>query len=425
MEKFFVIITAIVLLFSCGNSTEQADFVTVKPELVFPVKIDVEASMSNIETLKLSSYTDEVNYVKLKTPPDVFIKLISDIQVNENKIYVQEGLSNTVMVFDMEGNFAGRIGKVGRGPNEYIILRSFCIDDLTGDLLFFTGWEGDVFRYNSNGEFIGQLFTRKLADYMAFVENKLVFSGLIGSTRNLPDYISQFAITDIAGQVIDSVPLPIYSIENWREKNLNFPGNYRATKYDGTILLYELRADTLFYTSEQSKIEPRYILNFGAYDTPNETAYISGSPELISKRNSYLTAICPPFETSQNLWWKFALKQEPFILRYDKAEQKSYVYYYSGDTKIDLIKYIDPIEDFGLLNNIDGGLDFFPQWSVYNNSTQYFVSAKDAYEMKQILTPEYYANREAIAPEKKAALIELVNNIEEKDDFVLMIVKLK
>ena len=77
------------------------------------------------------------------------------------------------------------------------------------------------------------------------------------------------------------------------------------------------------------------------------------------------------------------------------------------------------------MNDIDGGPDFFPDWSVYDDSTQLFISAKEAFDLKKELTPEYFRKREIKFPDKKDKLLELVNNLKEKDDYVLMVVKLK
>jgi len=83
------------------------------------------------------------------------------------------------------------------------------------------------------------------------------------------------------------------------------------------------------------------------------------------------------------------------------------------------------MDDLRIINDIDGGPDFFPQWSVYNDSTQLFIAALDAFELKTEVTPEYVGNKEAKYPEKKAQVIELLDNIGEKDDYILMVVKLK
>jgi hypothetical protein len=425
MKKVIIALVTVVFIFSCNNSTEQADNVIEKPELIFPVTIDIDGAMNNQDTMLLSDFTDEIYYVKIKPPTGLFLKIIRDVQIVNDTIYVFEGTINKIIAFDMDGNYIKTIGKIGRGPNEYISLRSFYVDESNSYLLFYTS-SGDILRYSPDGELIKKYFNLKYANEMYFLNQKLIFTGFMGSNKNMPDSIMKITVTEFNGTKIDSIPSPFYSINNWRVKNLWFPGHYAASRFNGVLLSYEPCADTILQISERGEISPRYIFDTGGNCFPFESRYMNNDEEIKRKRNDIINVTSSPFETENNLFFKFAFKREAFIYRLDKTTLRGSTFYYYGNAQIDMsIGDTGYPDDFGLVNNIDGGLDFFPQWSVYNNSTQYFVSAKDAYEMKQILTPEYFANREAIAPEKKAALIELVNNIEEKDDFVLMIVKLK
>lgn len=423
MKNAALIVSLFVIIVSCKNMTQKPYSTTEIKKETFPITILVEKAMSNQEIPLLSNFSDDVSYVKLKTPPNIIIKVIRDIQISKDHIFIHEGLSQRVIVFDKEGNFIKQIGRIGRGPNEYIHLRSFCIDKNNTDLLFYTGDLGDVFRFNSDGELTEKLFSSYFSDQMYYLNNNLVFSGFsVFDIRNLPDNINQFSTRSILGENIDSVPLPIYSINNWRKERVYFPGNFPSSKFDGVLLLYGSGEDTLFFANGSGKIGPRYFLDFGKYNNPIETRYNLGSPE---KSNSYISAISPPFETLTNVWWKFALRGGAFMLRYDKTYQKAYTFFYKGEKQIDFAKGRNSLDELGLVNDVDGGPDFFPEWSVYDDTTQLLISAKEAFNLKNNITPEYFKSREIKFPDKKDKLSELVNNLEEKDDYVLMIVKLK
>jgi len=411
------------LLFSCKNTNKNTEPLPEKPELVFPVTIDVEGAMLNEENLLLSNFSDDVSYIKLKTPQNIIIRRVNDVQIFGNKIYFEETLSETIMVFDMNGNFIKQIGKVGRGPGEYIYLRSFCFDEVSGDLLLYTGPSGTVKRYDPEGEFIEDIFNVPFDDYMYANDSLLIFSGFLCTVvRNMPENIFQFLTTTKKGQKIDSVPLPIYSVNNWRETVPGFSGNYGATKFDNYLLLHGLSEDTIFHVSGTGEIEARYFLDFGRYNFPFESRYLRNA---VAELPNYITALSPPFETQNNLWIKFSLHKGAFILNYDKLKRESFVFNYKGENEIDFASGKNTMDDLRIINDIDGGPDFFPQWSVYNDSTQLFIAALDAFELKTEVTPEYVGNKEAKYPEKKAQVIELLDNIGEKDDYILMVVKLK
>ena len=423
MKNSIQIFSVLFLFVSCKNVAQRPGSVTEKQTITFPVTINVKEARTNNEIPLLSDFSDDVSYIKLKTPSNIIVKSIRDIQISKDKFFIHEGLSQKVMVFDRDGNFIKQIGRIGRGPNEYINLRSFHVDKNNEDLLLYTGDLGDVFRFNFNGVLLSKLFRVYFDDCMYCLNNILIFSGFeVFDIRNLPDNIAQFATTNMQGQKIDSVLLPIYSIDKWRKKRISFRGNFPSTKFNDILLLYGSGEDTLFHVTGLGNIGPRYIMDFGQYKNPFETRYNLGAPE---KLNSYIEAISPPFETTGNLWWKFALNNEAFMLRYDKTKQNAFTFFYKGDKTIDFARGMNSLDELGLVNDIDGGPDFFPEWSVYSDSTQLFISAHEAFDLKKKLTPDYLESRKIKFPDKKVKLLKLVSSLEEKDDYVLMIVKLK
>jgi hypothetical protein len=408
------------LFASCSNTATHSNKTNEISKLIFPVTIKVDEARSNQEIPLLSNFCDDVTYIKLKTPDNIFIPSIRDIQISKENIFIQVG--EIVMVFDMEGKFLRQIGKVGRGPTEYIYLKSFCFDN-TGDYLFFlTGSPSNyIFKYTRDGEFIEKLFTYRFADKMFCLNNNFVFScyTLFSSKRFHPENIFKLATTDMSGKIIDSVLHQLYSIKNWQERDLFFPGNYQS-KFNGMLLSYDLGEDTVYQVNRSGKIEPRYILDLGNYQDPIETRYIltPGRP------NSFISAINPPFETANNIWWRFALNKKVFLLHYDKTRQKAFTLPYKGEVETDFGRGMSVPKEFGIINDIDGGHDFFPDYCVYADSTQLFISKFEAFYLRKILTPEYFINRNVKFPDKKDILLKLINDLTEKDDFVLMVVKL-
>lgn len=404
----------------CKPAAQKSDLSTNIEPAEYPVKIDINDALKNKEIPLLSTFSENVSYIKLKTPPNIFIKDIREVQIIDERIYIDG--DSRVMVFDLSGNFIRQIGGQGRGPNEYINLRSFVVDKNNKDILLYTGNSGNIVKFNSNGELIKKLFSFPYADYVYCLDTTLVFSGFWTDTRNMPDNIFQFSTTNTLGYIIDSVTLPIYSINNYREKALVFSGNFPSTKFNDFLLLYGYGEDTIYYSSIEGIIKPRYSLDFGKYSLPLENRYVNLR---IYNREASIVGISSPFETSNNLWMKFAFHRNAFILRYDKMQRKAYTFFYKGEKEIDFMKGKNRLEELRIVNDIDGGPDFFPEWSVYNDSTQLYISAIEAIGFKNELASSNLENREIKYPDKKDKLMDLVNKIEAQDDFILMVVKLK
>jgi hypothetical protein len=412
----------VILLLSCKNIVQHSNSPEEMKKESFPVTIKVDEARSNHEIPLLSSFSDDVNYIKLKTPSNIIIKEIWDVQILKGNFFILEGLSETVMVFDKAGNFIKQIGNRGRGPDEYIYLRSFCIDQNNEDLLFYTSPSG-ILRYSSNGKVIGKLFKFPYADNMYSVGKILVFTGFLTfETRNMPDDLTQFATTNQLGQKIDSVAIPFYSISNWRKKGAYFPGNHQSTNFNKSLLLNGSGEDTVFQITQYGKIQPRYVQDFGKFSNPVETRYI---PHSQVNLNNCIMAISPIFETVNNVWRKYAFKNEAFLMRYDKTKQEAFTFFYKGEKEIDFTKGKKSLDELGIVNDIDGGLDFFPKWSVYNDTTQFFVSAIEALDFKKELSPEHFKSKDLKFSDKKEELKNFTDNLTEKDDFVLTVVRLK
>jgi hypothetical protein len=65
----------------------------------------------------------------LETNENCLIGIITEIQYFDNNLFVLDGLiANSVLVFDTEGRFLRKIGRVGTGPGEYKRIGDFTID---------------------------------------------------------------------------------------------------------------------------------------------------------------------------------------------------------------------------------------------------------------------------------------------------------
>jgi hypothetical protein len=79
----------------------------------------------------------------------------------------------------------------------------------------------------------------------------------------------------------------------------------------------------------------------------------------------------------------------------------------------------------GLINDIDGGVNFEPKEYFKENDNEYLVGWTDAYQLKAYSSSESFKNSVPELPEKKKELKKLTNNLNENDNPVLMLVKLK
>ena len=76
----------------------------------------------------------------------------------------------------------------------------------------------------------------------------------------------------------------------------------------------------------------------------------------------------------------------------------------------------------GIINDINGGLPFFPRYYAGNNMV---VDIWTAEEMKESLTEEYFVKQTIKDPQSHQKLKELLNNLKEDDNPVVVVARLK
>jgi hypothetical protein len=79
----------------------------------------------------------------------------------------------------------------------------------------------------------------------------------------------------------------------------------------------------------------------------------------------------------------------------------------------------------GATNNIDAGLDFIPDNYYAINRNEYLVETIQPFQLKAHIASENFKNSTPKFPEKKKELEQLANSLNENDNPVLMLVKLK
>ena len=91
----------------------------------------------------LSDYIADVKIVRLAPEPVIYS--------GSGKILTYDGrfivLSDSFVEYNADGSFSKTIGRVGRGPGEFVAVTDFCVDDEAGQLVCLTP-DNKVLRYS-------------------------------------------------------------------------------------------------------------------------------------------------------------------------------------------------------------------------------------------------------------------------------------
>ncbi|MCL3782224.1 6-bladed beta-propeller [Prolixibacteraceae bacterium JC049] len=144
---YYLLIALIAI--SCGKIDHTEAIKIVKKGGHDVMVCDVSKVKDTIQ-LKLSDLITECHMVKLETSPEAFFKW-GYVTLSDNYIGVRSS-RQPYKLFDKKGKFIRDIGKVGRGPNEFMNIYCEQIDEANGTIYLMPWQSPRLLRFSIEGE---------------------------------------------------------------------------------------------------------------------------------------------------------------------------------------------------------------------------------------------------------------------------------
>jgi hypothetical protein len=409
-----VLLIILGFLFSCNSEkTEVSNLqAVVKP---YPHVINIKEGYDNHAQIKLSSIADSIKYIVLSKEKDVIISAFPFLQMTDSDIYIN--FRGLIYRFALSGKFLNTIGKIGRGPKEYMSGSPFAISPYSNTVFVKRNYTDDYISYKSSGEFIGKISLKKsdnVWEFRCLSDSIFVytFNYIFMREKSLDDIIL-CGLFNKKGDKIQVIEHPAkktsLDVDNSR-LGIPPPG---FTFYNNEVVLSYL--DTVYKISANS-ISAGFIFNWG--DIPHrqsfeELYYIQTEPsKKVTKWGQFL-------ETHGKAYFILEDPNEHYLFEYDKI---------TGTTKSMLSGpaqnlSLDNDLDIGFINDLDGGVNYYPKWT--NNSGDIWIDWDDAFNFKKVHNKDFLSISNAAYPDRKKDLTEFLNYLNEDDNPVLKIVYLK
>jgi len=344
----------------------------------------------------LSGISSDISYVKLDSK--VLIDQISKVQICSDKI-ILKAKSVGILAYDLNGNFISRIGGFGNGPGEYTKSFSTFTANSKGTLVYILDHYNKIFVYSSRGIFQKSfnLNDSILADdIFGFPDNQLLL--VEGNSFGKAKF--NWVITDSTG--------------NTKFQKRNYI-KFSATRFAGpspenivisnagSFIYFEQYNDTIF------QVSPNSYRNYAIFkfNDIRLTPEISGKEGPIGAGNKYFLPL-NIFRLKDDLFFQYFFNLKINLAKFDSESQKLRVI--NSDSKLGCFT-----------NDIDGGLPF----DLCISSDQILLGWFSPFQLKAHVASEAFKNSTPKYPEKKKALEKLANSLNENDNPVLMLVKLK
>ncbi len=398
----FLLLCAVVL--SCNRDTEQKISGYNRDNFFV---VDYESILNNTSSVNLSEITDDIEYVRLETNESCLLHPRADYHFTDDYIFVDN--SKYILQFDRKGKFIKQIGKPGRGPGEIGLIRIMSVLDNKKELVVQTNWARKLYYFSYDGDMIRSVPVEDVLNIKAIPGDRLVYFD--NCAYGYEDYM--FALLNLSGDTLDVV----HNHYKWENKtggvvtvsyHLFVPFYF----YNDEILFKSMHNDTVYHVTGDS-IKPEYLIDLGRYKLPQEyRAEVASSglfEEFFKKSKDY--RFCSVFEASGSLFISSTEYQEEFQYNmiYNRAE---------GAGKLLLDTNNDPGR---IINDIDGGKDFWPSGTV-NDSTVYMpVLPLDLINKD---SRDELSRKHALNPQKKTEFSDMLDELNENDNPILMIVRL-
>jgi hypothetical protein len=352
--------------------------------------------------LSISEIADDITYLPLAN--DSLLAYIMKVVYSDGEYFVKDNKS-TFLRFDENGDFVNKIGNRGNGPGEYRFVSDFVIHPDTRDIFITGGKQDQIMVYSPEGSFIRSFDLTKQSVSSIGINGDNIFAFYFYSPEH--DTVNM-QLLDFNGAVLNDFQNK-YEFERGRAM-IMFTGECLMYEFENRLHFKEIFSDTVFYMDGQ-KLLPEIILNSGN---------IRFTPEVRSKIISELSA--DPRATSESM--------VKTLTQNNLFETGNYLFYiYGYDKKVRTLIYnkstgsqVEIDEQAGIINDWDGGPNIHLKMRKDDSTVFSWI---DAYELKTYVATEAFKNSTPKYPEKKKELEQLANSLNENDNPVLMLVKLK
>lgn len=355
------------------------------------------------QSLSLNDIVDEIKYVVLDN--SVIIAKIANVNATDFLFLIEN--KNEVLAFSNKGEFINRIGNRGQGPHEYINVVDFPID--TKNQKIYVVSSHKVYNYNYQGKFNYSFLLpeNSVISKVKYKNNNLYFASGFGSYEQ--DF--EWMITDTIGNVL-------YRKENLNKEFISTIDFYKNQLFeiDSEFYYWDELKDTIFQINA-ARGEPAFIFANDKYRMEPED--VMSLENLSEKPIWYLLSVLGN-KSFLLLRYGNAKEQENILAVFDRETGRLYEL-----KRISILnKHISREREF-IVNSWDGGLPFFPRNKVKTKSGEWFIQWINAIDLKAHVESNEFINSTPKYPEKKKELEQLANRLDDNDNPVLMLVKLK
>lgn len=370
--------------------------------------INIPDYINREEKVKLSSVVRNIEYIVLETTPECLLDKDYKIELTNEYIFIFDYLN--LYRFSNTGKFLNKIGRMGRGPGEYLRLGAdFAVDDVKKEVYLLDFFGNKILVHQYDGTYLREIKLQFSGQFMSLLSNNHLVHHNIGYTyfsRNEDTY--ELEILDTQGKGINRLKSTLS--ENRRYGMiLIFPFFYHFNNKT----LYKNPFNDTVYNLTINNYEPYGIVSSGKFARDSRHDDFQKGGYNTDEKSIIVTGMA---ESQRYLFISYVRGSGQRLL-FDKNTNKS-VHVVTGLKNL-IEEGRETSYTKGLVNDIDGGFPFWPQ-KIVNDSI--LIDIRYAHEFK-LLDESWFSNKEILYQNRSDNLKEITKKINQFDNPILIIAK--
>ena len=254
----FALIFASILLYSCGgNGTSNST-----GDLSRMDRVEIKEQRK----IMVDSIVEKIDYVKLGETGDVLIGKVTDLLITPDHIIVGDTRqAKAVFIFDRAGNSQAVISRLGRGPQEYVDLRTIFLTPDQQAIGIVDNSMKKLLYFDLQGNFIKKQDLPFSCNGIEFLDDKTMMLVSDGWADKLPALETYPNKKDLLFFTDTTLQIQSSAIVNPFDVNKFYYAPVYKKKFDDRIYVGKALGDTIYQVTAD-EIFPRYWIDMTAVD---------------------------------------------------------------------------------------------------------------------------------------------------------------
>jgi hypothetical protein len=418
-----LLISSFILMFGCTNQKGEKNHADIIQSSNSFYTIDFPTILENKREIQISEIATSIEYILLESKGKSVLGRIRDAAFTKDYIFISAFGTPLLAQFDQKGNFIRFIGKIGRGPEEYDLLRQFSIDEKSELVYIQPNWTRNILVYSFDGKYVKTIKLNRDERSIVWDRDSIFMCYSEPSIGN-EKYV--FKETSHNGDTLQTVTN--YCL--WKDpppfgRMMSYPGQRFFYRTDNRLHFKGMYNDTVYTYNDDYKIIPKLSVNLGKFKLPEEMIFERGLVRRIptdyywvavNESSSYVFLYYSAYDTEGNQGPGNEILKAGHMIYEKKSGSGTALK--NNEGKMILFNIIGK---WGFKNDIDGGPELIPEYT--NDSTAFhFISSLS---IKKYLASDEFKNSTPKDQNKKKNLMDQMSGLKESDNDILMVVRLK